>query len=192
MIDNIEAGKRLSILIRELGMNSRKFAISLKIDPSYISKMEKGEKAISKKAMAKMHELYDVNLEWLMFGKGNLFRSVVPQGTAGTQHTAEQKTTIPDFKPSVSDYFELLKKHNDQLAHIIDTNLTALQKGNNHIMETADTILAYQKSWVQMVAEIESRGDAKLKEELLDKWDSILFSKSPAAAGTGTEFSFGK
>lgn len=183
LIDNKAAGERLTMLIRELRMNSRQFALSLEIDASYISKMEKGEKAISKKALAKINDKYKVNLEWLMFGRGNLFQSDVPQGTAGSQHSKEQKTSSVDFVPTVNDYVSLLKSHNDQLAGIVNSNLTVLQRGNNHIMETTDTILAYQKAWVEMIAEIESKGDSKRKEALLEKWDKILFSKSPAAAG---------
>lgn len=68
--DKVEAGKRLSQIIGELGLNSRQFAFSIKGDPSYLAKMEKGDKGISKTYLLAIEEKYGIKGHWILFGEG--------------------------------------------------------------------------------------------------------------------------
>lgn len=78
-----EAGKRLAEIIKNSKLNSRQFALSIDGDPSYLSKMEKGDKGISKTYLEAMEQKYHINREWLLYGTGDAYLNGhnVPRGT---------------------------------------------------------------------------------------------------------------
>lgn len=81
ILNNEEVGNRIVELQKKLNINSRQMAISIDGDASYLSKIEKGKKAISKTYIDALIEKHNVNKEWLLFGKGEMFGTNVPHGT---------------------------------------------------------------------------------------------------------------
>lgn len=71
--DQQEAGKRLIQVQELLNKNSRTFALEMGGDPSYMGKMEKGTKSISKTYLRKMESVHGVNPDWVLWGEGQPF-----------------------------------------------------------------------------------------------------------------------
>lgn len=111
--NKIEAGLRLSELIAETEKNSRRFAIAIGADPSYISKMEKGQKGISEPYLKKIESKYGINRQWLLFGTLPKYGQNVPRELPETPVKESAATGL------------------DQLSQVI----VQLMKTQNHILE---------------------------------------------------------
>lgn len=68
--DKQGVAKRIIEIQQHLKVNSRNFAISIGMDPSQMSKIEKGALGISANYADKISELYGVNVSWILTGKG--------------------------------------------------------------------------------------------------------------------------
>ncbi len=68
-------GDRISLIIKELGITKKKFADSLNISPGHLSDWISSSRKSnpSLKYLSKMYELFDVDLIWLLTGKGDMF-----------------------------------------------------------------------------------------------------------------------
>lgn len=89
--DGNTVGKRILFIQKELGLNSRQFAISLEIDPSQMSKIEKDKLGLSKGAAESISRVYNIPIEWLMYGKG-VWKNV-PHETSYVQKRNHHKNT---------------------------------------------------------------------------------------------------
>lgn len=100
LYDKKEAGVRLSQLISDSGLNSRQFALSIDGDPSYLAKMEKGDKGISKTYLEKLEQKYRINREWLLYGTGEMYLNgqKVPYGTLANVSGANFRDQLRDKK----------------------------------------------------------------------------------------------
>jgi transcriptional regulator with XRE-family HTH domain len=70
-IDKQGVAARIKEIQEKLKINSRSFAISIGMDPSQLSKIEKGALGISSTYATKINELYGVNVTWILNGKGD-------------------------------------------------------------------------------------------------------------------------
>jgi hypothetical protein len=69
-IDKQGVATRINEIQDKLKINSRSFAISIGMDPSQMSKIEKGALGISAAYASKINEVYGVNVSWILTGKG--------------------------------------------------------------------------------------------------------------------------
>lgn len=69
-IDKQGVATRIKEIQDKLKINSRNFAISIGMDPSQLSKIEKGALGISTQYASKINETYGVNVSWILTGKG--------------------------------------------------------------------------------------------------------------------------
>lgn len=97
-----EAGERLVLFQEKIGLNSRQFAIAIEGDPSYISKMEKGEKGISSTILKKIEDKFNANRQWLLFGTGDPFK----YGQNVPRETGKSAKDLSLRKPKIFDKFE--------------------------------------------------------------------------------------
>ena len=66
-------GKRLKELRYVLRLSQAQIANSLDIAPPSIAKAEKGSNTLSNNNLIKLSNLYNVNLNWYLCGKGEMF-----------------------------------------------------------------------------------------------------------------------
>lgn len=66
---------RFKILLDELGISQRQFALKMNIDPGYISKIVNGKAEPSDKILLLVEKIFGVNKEWLESGEGEIFSS---------------------------------------------------------------------------------------------------------------------
>jgi len=64
---------RIAELIKELGIRKMEFAEAVGISTGNLSDWLRGKTEPSAKAFARIHEKYNVNLNWLIVGKGPMF-----------------------------------------------------------------------------------------------------------------------
>jgi len=66
---------RLKAIRNELNLLQKEFAASLDLSPSAYSDLEKGRYGLSVDILEKLSLKYNVNLHYLLFGKGSMFES---------------------------------------------------------------------------------------------------------------------
>lgn len=129
MFDKIELGKRLTEIRTDFKLNSRQFALSIKADPSYYAKAEKGE-GISDEYLQSIINTYNCNKNWLLFGEGekkggvnvpreshafNLNEEGVKYGVKNSYGLKEQNETV-----LLREYLVFAQQQNSFLQSVID------------------------------------------------------------------------
>ena len=66
---------KFKILLDELDISQRQFALRMNIDPGYISKIVNGKAEPSDKILLLVENIFCVNKEWLENGEGEIFSS---------------------------------------------------------------------------------------------------------------------
>lgn len=67
--------ERLKILLRELGISQRQFALQIGIDAGYFSRILSGKAIPSSKILLLIESVFNVNKEWMENGSGEIFSS---------------------------------------------------------------------------------------------------------------------
>ena len=67
--------ERVKALIDELGLSQRQFSLKVDIDTGYLSKIIQGKVIPSDRILKVIANTFDVNIEWLKTGKGEMFTS---------------------------------------------------------------------------------------------------------------------
>jgi plasmid maintenance system antidote protein VapI len=65
--------KEIEYLIHILNISKGEFAKQTEINPGHLSKLIKGEGKLTFDQIKKINEKYNVNLNWLVAGQGNIF-----------------------------------------------------------------------------------------------------------------------
>ena len=93
---------RISALMRHMGMSQKNFADEICISPGTLSSIFSGRNKPTLNTLNNIHERFpEVNMDWLMNGKGEMFTSSSPvpsqneAGEAGTQPTQLPGTGLP-------------------------------------------------------------------------------------------------
>lgn len=73
VINKKDVGQRLLVLEELFRLNTRKFSKYLNADPSYIGKVERGEKSLSKTYLDRITEVFNVSEQWLLVGQEPIF-----------------------------------------------------------------------------------------------------------------------
>lgn len=79
-------GRRLALLRSSMGYSQRVFAASVGVSPATIGMIESDKAPPSRNFLQKMSDAYNVNADWLLYGRGEM------------QHPPE-----PGFRPSEDD-----------------------------------------------------------------------------------------
>ena len=94
---------RIEQVIKSLGVTARQFAAEIRVQPGTISNMMAGRNNPSLEVMKRIMERYPtLNPEWLIAGRGEMWRTVpgqepglfdamAPEGSAAVRRTAPQK-----------------------------------------------------------------------------------------------------
>lgn len=74
-----ELGKRIKTLRQELRLKQKEFAAELGISGSLISQIESGQKNPVYELLYKLMKKYNVSLDWLFIGKGEMYLEMEPE-----------------------------------------------------------------------------------------------------------------
>lgn len=106
---------RIIQLISELKLSARQFDISIGTANGYILRMEKNNASVGSDVIERIKKEYpQVNLVWLITGKGDMFISEQPQPKVRSKHEIEAyidnrlKSKLSDEKKALLD--EILKE----------------------------------------------------------------------------------
>jgi len=90
-----EIGKRLRLIRERMGITQADVGEKLGIQSQHVSKYERGETVPTWENLIKLTELYDVNINWLLTGKGSMFLSPVNYSIP----TDKNILTVRDLEP---------------------------------------------------------------------------------------------
>lgn len=65
--------ERLKILLKELDISQRQFALKINLDPGYFSRIIQGKVQPPTRILLLIENIFNVNKEWLEYGKGEIF-----------------------------------------------------------------------------------------------------------------------
>lgn len=125
MTDESGILERVIAIREEQGLNVRRFALSLHIDPGTYSKAEKGQRALSKGMLLAIASTYHINPHWLMTGKGE--KEAAPLHEASTLQVV-QEPRLP-YAAHDSDEDKLQKLALDLLRVMHQSASSILVKG---------------------------------------------------------------
>jgi transcriptional regulator with XRE-family HTH domain len=83
-----EIGKRIRLVRDKKGITQSELGEKLGIQFQHVSKYERGETVPTWENLIKLHEFYDVNINWLLTGKGTMFVSPITYSVADNQSLA--------------------------------------------------------------------------------------------------------
>ena len=110
IFDKKEVGNRIIQLQKILVLNNLQFANSIRADPSYLSKVKRGHRSLSKTYLEAIENKCKVRRQWLLFGEGDIFQNGqnVPYniGEGPKRGVEEQETT---YKHHPKNQGKLLK-----------------------------------------------------------------------------------
>jgi len=66
-------GERIKQLRKQLGISQDEFAVQIGLKQRTLSYIENGNRSILCSIVKKIHKEFNVNLEWIIFGKGEMF-----------------------------------------------------------------------------------------------------------------------
>lgn len=91
-----EIGKRLRLIRERIGITQAGLGDKLGIQSQHVSKYERGETVPTWENLIKLTESYDVNINWLLTGKGSMFLSPVTYSLGGEKDISLVKDLEPD------------------------------------------------------------------------------------------------
>lgn len=65
--------ERLKILIQELNLSQRQFALKIDLDPGYLTRILQGKSIPPARILLLIEKVYAVNKKWLETGEGEIF-----------------------------------------------------------------------------------------------------------------------
>lgn len=107
----LEIGKRFRLIRERIGITQAELGEKLGILSQHVSKYERGETVPTWENLIKLTDSYDVNINWLLTGKGNMFLSPIT-------YSLEEKddiTRVRDLEPDsqIEEIINELKKDFD-------------------------------------------------------------------------------
>jgi len=91
-----EIGKRLRQIRERIGITQAELGEKLGIQFQHVSKYERGETVPTWENLIKLIDLYDVNINWLLAGKGRMFLSPITYSVDGKETTPGIRDMEPD------------------------------------------------------------------------------------------------
>ncbi len=99
--------ERLKILLKELNISQRQFAMKINLDPGYFSRIIQGKVEPPTRILLLIENVFNVNKDWLENGNGEIFST---QGTSLTKkHVLECIDQLNDEQvKAVSSFIQYL------------------------------------------------------------------------------------
>ena len=70
---NDEIGKRVRKIRLQKGISQEQFGELIGIKKAAVSKIENGDNSLSRRNLISIYKQYNINEEWLLYGKGEMF-----------------------------------------------------------------------------------------------------------------------
>ena len=136
--------ERFAIVRQEHGLNAKKFAESLGIDPTIISAIETGKREPSKEVLLKLATAYNMNIHWLLTGEGEIFlNKKVEPGVSKVYTSSEKGVEKTDPLRSVEEKHHLMANPGaliDQRLEKIEVEIANLKKVEAEIAEIKSSL----------------------------------------------------
>jgi phage repressor protein C with HTH and peptisase S24 domain len=138
------SGERLALFRNKLGLNQRDFAAKLGFSPGRIGSIETGAAAPSRNFCVRISERYNVNADWLLYGRGEMLHDPDP-GFLPADSTRPRILPPDRDKPLTGDFssggeeFSLIRR--------FDVSASA---GPGAVVETENVIeqIAFTRTWM--------------------------------------------
>ncbi len=103
---------RLKILLDELNISQRQFAMKINLDPGYFSKIMRGKVNPPDRILLLIENVFNVNKDWLEYGQGDMFSN---QGISlAKKQVLESIDTLNDEQVgAVSSFIKYLTENKD-------------------------------------------------------------------------------
>jgi hypothetical protein len=151
-LNDKEISTRLQEIFTEKRPKSeRAFALAINADPSYFAKVMKAERPIPESMLDGLASAFQVNREWLLFGKGKKYVQNVPRENIS-------ESSIHDYR---DELISSLKRENARLQKDLDLSLGELR---HNILLTR----AMSETTQEMLVEYQAGKNRKRFEELID------------------------
>lgn len=183
MIDNKTIGERLKTVRTLINVNPSRFASDAGVDISQYAKAEKGAKGLGNSKLMDLCSTWGINMDYLLTGKGHPFDAAQSREATGA-HVANG-SPLTGAHVTLQDHINLLKDYNEKLFTLLNSSLGSLQEGQR-------AAIAYQKAWVDHIAEKESGGDPDKKEDLKYKFGKLVDDILSGAVVSGIQTGTGK
>lgn len=105
--------ERLKILLKELNISQRQFAIRINLDPGYFSKIVQGKATPPDRILLLIENVFHVNKRWLEYGEGEIF-------------------STQDVSPARRQVLEAIGTLNDDQVHAVSSFIRYLVEEDVH------------------------------------------------------------
>lgn len=113
-----EIGKRIRLIRERIGITQSELGEKLGIQSQHVSKYERGETVPTWENLIKLTDSYDVNINWLLTGKGNMFLSPITYSLEDENDITKVRDLEPDSQ--IEEIIIELKKDYDLKSLIYD------------------------------------------------------------------------
>lgn len=138
MSTEITSGQRLIVLRRKLGLSQQKLSEISGVSKSYIGDVESGRSAPSANMVKKIACVTNVNIDWLMTGEGEMFRSEQDLG-------GQINETAGKYDRRVKAFLTLLEGLSDEDRDAILDEAFARAQTAQQIAELRQTVADIQR-----------------------------------------------
>jgi len=113
-----QIGKRFRLIREKIGITQSDLGEKLGIQFQHVSKYERGETVPTWENLIKLNELYEVNINWLLTGKGKMFLSPITYSTQ--EREASEFVKDLDADSQIDEIVEELRNDHDLKTLIYD------------------------------------------------------------------------
>lgn len=133
-----DIGKRFRLIREQKNISQTEMGSSLGIQYQHVSKYERGESVPTWENLIKMIELYNVNINWLLTGRGNMY--LTPLGYDEVSDSA--KHVVRDGDIQLDEIVEELKNDSElkTLVYNYLKNYWGLRQAITKLKDKADNI----------------------------------------------------
>lgn len=160
-------GKRLKQLLEALKIKQNQFAQSVDVSPSHVSDILTGRRnGFSIEVVVKIAELYNVNLNWLLTGEGEMFTSA-PGDTPGKvmQSDAKKNGHLAGYDGKVEEYPDITESE-----QISRTGWwKKLDSAGKYIEATVPELSPDARKRIKAMIEYELRAQEEIEKELAEE-----------------------
>jgi transcriptional regulator with XRE-family HTH domain len=123
--------QRFRELRKALSLNQQELASFFGVDQSFISKVEKGETWLRLELLEKMRNTHNVNLDWLISGEGDMFRTRAVQEPSGRYDVSRDvRSSVEELRhrlshPPVEIVYDMDKESDVRMIPMLDSRAAA-------------------------------------------------------------------
>lgn len=133
-----EIGRRLRYIREIKNLSQAELGNSIGIQYQHVSKYERGETVPTWENLIKLLELYNVNLNWLLTGRGNIF--LTPLGYDEKENNTKHR--VRDMDTKIDEIVEELKKDSELKTLIYNyvKSYWNIKNAASKLMDRAETV----------------------------------------------------